>query len=288
MTAADDIGGIAILGGVAIVGYYLITSTNTSQGIPKYNPPVSTRPGSPTRRGVMTTLPVYRGGGTTARGGMLYRGTGRIITGDKWTNQSQQCWSLASGGCRSSSRFQCEKGCCVPYRDLEANWYFHAGPTSRYLKGTTRAMLSVGGPGQSGKNCCVYSLGFIQNSGQSYAEEEGPHSPSPTIYAMPVQGDTVGNIGPIVNRTIGIKSVLWHDSGGTQVEGWVDSAGNGSFRRFYKSTNPHGGSLPVITHSPMAGDNCQEARGRIDGVWPVNWDTARTFVAELAMPISRA
>ena len=228
---------------------------------------------------------ITAGGATAASGKMIYKGTGKVIPGSAFKNNSQACWALSSGGCRSSSRFQCEKGCCVPYHDLEATVYLHVGPHSSHSKGSARLILSAGGPGQSGNNCCVYSLGFTE-AGQAYAEEEGPHSPHPHIYPMPVTGGVVRNIGPIANRTIGLKNIIWHTSGNTFVEGWVDQKADGNWQLFYRAVNPHGGNLPVITHSPMSGSTCQEVRCRVDNYWPINFDASRTFIAELAMPIS--
>lgn len=219
------------------------------------------------------------------RAKQLYKGTGRVIPGNRFTNQSKACWSMSSGGCRSSSRFQCEKGCCVPYHDLEATVYVHVGPLSAHRKGNSaRLILSAGGPGQSGNNCCVYSLGFTEQ-GQAYAEEEGPHSPHPHIYPMGVTGGAVSNIGPIANRTIGLKNIIWHTAGQTHVEGWVDSTNNGVWKKFYSAVNPHGGNLPVITHSPMSGSSCQEVRCRVDNYWPISFDVQRTSIAELSMPL---
>jgi hypothetical protein len=138
---------------------------------------------------------------------------------------------LKSGGCRSSSRFQYEG---VPFRDFEVTAYLHIGPEAQHSKGTARLIIGGGGPGQRNQNCCIYSIGFDQKTGRTYAEEEGSHEPL-KISPMAIEGDTVGSIGPVVNRNVGIKFVLWHD-GGTQVEGYVDSDAIGQWRRFYKAT----------------------------------------------------
>lgn len=217
----------------------------------------------------------------------IYQSTGKVIPGSRFSNKSQACWKMSSGGCRSSARFQCEKGCCVPYHDLEATVYVHVGPLSANRKGNSRLILTAGGPGQSGNNCCVYSLGFTEQ-GQAYAEEEGAHSPHPHIYPMTVTGGNVRNIGPLANRTIGLKNIIWHSGGQTHVEGWVDSRNNGNWEKFYYAVNPHGGSLPVITHSPMVGSTCQEVRCRIDNFWPVTFDASRSGIEELQMPLRPA
>jgi hypothetical protein len=63
------------------------------------------------------------------------------------------------------------------------------------------------------------SLGFDRATGKVYAEEEGPHSPSPTIAPMVVQGGGMGGTGPIENRIPGIKIVLWYEGNNVNVEG---------------------------------------------------------------------
>lgn len=218
-------------------------------------------------------------------GGFIYRGTGRIVSGNSFVRKSQLCWKMSSGGCRSSVRFQCANHCNVPFRNLEATTYVHIGPLSPHRKGEGRLVLTTGGPGQSGKNCCVYSLGFTQQ-GHAYAEEEGAHSPHPHISKMPVIGGEISSIGPLANRTIGLKNIIWHDSHGTHVQGWVDYSNRGQWHKFYDTVNPHGANLPVITHSPMVGRaGEQEARVRIDNHWPVSFDISHTNVREIAMPV---
>ena len=263
---SSSIADLILIIGIIGIGYYIVTSTGGLGGI----------------SGLIGELGI--GGITAASGKMIYKGTGKVISGSQFKNESQQCWAMSSGGCRSSSRFLCEKGCCVPYHDLEATVYIHVGPHSSNSKGSARLILSAGGPGQSGNNCCVYSLGFTE-AGQAYAEEEGPHSPHPHIYPMPVTGGVVRDIGPIVNRTIGLKNIIWHSGGQTHVEGWVDQKADGNWQLFYKAVNPHGGNLPVITHSPMSGSTCQEVRCRVDNYWPITFDASRTFIAELAVPV---
>lgn len=264
---SSAVANVILLLGLAGIGYYLFVNRDNVSSV------------------IGNIFGVGGGGGgssgaTAAAGKMIYKGTGKVIPGSKWTNKSQACWAMSSGGCRSSSRFQCAEGCCIPYHDLEATVYVHVGPRSAHTKGSARLILTTGGPGQSGNNCCVYSLGFTEQ-GQAYAEEEGPHSPHPHIYPMPVTGGAVRDIGPIVNRTIGLKNIIWHSGGQTHVEGWVDQKADGNWQLFYRAINPHGGNLPVITHSPMAGSSCQEVRCRVDNYWPITFDTARSFVAEL-------
>jgi hypothetical protein len=53
-------------------------------------------------------------------------------------------------------------------------------------------------------------------------------------------GGAIGGIAPVVNRTVGLKFVLYLDGGGTQVEGYVDAHANGRRQRFYKAANPRG------------------------------------------------
>lgn len=219
-------------------------------------------------------------------GNFIYRGTGRIVSGSSFSNKSQSCWKMAGGGCRSSARFQCANHCNIPFRNLEATAYVNIGPLSPHRKGNGRLILTAGGPSQSGHNCCVYSLGFT-DQGHAYAEEEGAHSPHPHIYKMSVQGGTISSIGPLANRTIGLKNIIWHDgNGNTHVQGWVDYSNRGHWVKFYDAVNPHGGPLPVITHSPMVGRRGeQEVRVRIDNHWPVSFDRNRTHVREIALPL---
>lgn len=235
--------------------------------------------------------PSDTGGGAVTTGGTrgptLYKSTGRSIAGTSWKVVEQECWKMASGGCRASSRFQfANSPNCVPFKDLEVTTYVHVGPRTKEAKGTPRLILGTGGGPQTKNNCCIYSVGYDAYTGHPHVEIEGAHDPSPHIYPIVVQGGEVGDIGALANREIGLKNVLWHDQAGTQLEGWVDANASGQWRRFYKGTNPKAGGLGPITHPGMAGDPCQEARARVDGHWPVKWDASKTFVSELALPPS--
>lgn len=221
------------------------------------------------------------GDGMAVGGKMIYKGTGKVITGDSAFVDAKNPYPMHSGAQRPSARFIFGGGKgkqCVPFHSLEATVYTTIGAPSGKPP-TTCFALQTGGPGQSGNNCCTYNLGF-DASGKAIAEEEGAHSPAPTSVPMSVSPGM--NIGPLHNRTIGLKTIIYHPSANqVVVEGWVDAQNNGSWKLFYKSTNPHGGALPIITHSPMAGSPCQEARLRIDAHWPIEFDKARSFVAEI-------
>lgn len=224
------------------------------------------------------------GGATAAAGKMIYSGTGKVLGGDLVFKDANQNYKMNSGHNRPSTRYIWGSGKgkgaanCVNFNSYEATIY------ATYGKGgssNTRSIITGGGPGQRDKNCCVYSTGFVTSSGDAFAEEEGPHSPHPTIYPMTVQGGAIKNIGPLAGRTIGLKQVLIRSGGQVKLEGWVDPQANGQWKLFYRAINPKGGSLPVITKMPMAGENCGEVRFRTDGIWPVTIDAGRSFVAEL-------
>ncbi|HEY6537314.1 MAG TPA: hypothetical protein VIY08_16190 [Candidatus Nitrosocosmicus sp.] len=88
-----------------------------------------------------------------------------------------------------------------------------------------------------------------------------------------IGGDSeVQNIKLLKNRTIGLKSIIFHDSNhNTHLEGYVDKDDNNNWKCFYKAVHPHGGHLPIITKVPMTGkDNCQEMCVRYDNYWPVD------------------
>ena len=224
------------------------------------------------------------GGATAVAGKMIYSGTGRVLAGSLAVKDANKSYSMASGNNRPSTRYIWGSGKgkgdakCVNFNSYEATVYVTYGSGG---SSNTRSILTGGGPGQRGNNCCVYSTGFVTSTGDAFAEEEGPHSPHPTIYKMNVQGGAIKNIGPLHNRTIGLKQVLIRNGAQVKLEGWVDPQANGQWKLFYRAINPKGGSLPVITKMPMAGENCGEVRFRTDGIWPVELDTARSFVAEL-------
>jgi hypothetical protein len=234
---------------------------------------------------------------------MIHQGTGNSIPGDKWYKDANKNWEMSSKDKngnhkhRPSTRLIYYKnkgphGDCVPYHDLEVTAYVKVGPKADNAEGDARLIVTTGGPGQSKQNCCVYSLGFDADSGKAYAEEEGPHSPHPTIQPMDVKGGEIDGIGPIGNRTIGLKEIIYHDSSGTHVEGWVDKDANNGWKCFYKELNPHGkakpksgqSDLPVITKVPMAGDKCQEMRIRCDNYWPVDLIPDKSSIAEIVPP----
>lgn len=225
-------------------------------------------------------------GATAASGKMIYKGTGKVLTGDLTVKDAKENYGLASGGSRPSSRYIWGSGKgkgaakCVDYNSYEATVYVTFG-TGGKPAANTRAIITGGGGGQRGKNCCVYSLGFVTSTGEAFAEEEGAHEPKPTIFKMDVVGGTVKNIGKLSGRTIGLKEILIRNGGSVRLEGWVDKEANGNWQLFYRANNPHGGSLPVITHTGMVGEKCGEVRFRCDGIWPVTMDTSRSFVAEL-------
>jgi len=235
---------------------------------------------------------------------MIYPVTDKVIKGKQWFKESSPCWGMAHGGCRASTRLIYydlkdhnghRVGGCVPYKDLEVTAYVKIGDTAQHHQGEARCIITTGGPGQHDDCCCVYSLGFTQD-GKAYAEEEGPHEPQPTIFKMPVVGgdDEVQNIGKLKNRTIGLKSIIYYDSAGTHLEGYVDKDNNNQWKCFYKALNPHGinphhppghgerRDLPVITHVPMEGDDdCQEMRVRYDNYWPVDLAAEKSSIREI-------
>ena len=225
---------------------------------------------------------------------MFYQGTGKVIPGGQWFKESDPCWSMGGGGCRASTRLIYYKvkdehgnrvGGCIDYHDLEVTAYVKIGDTAEHHQGEARCIVTTGGPGQSGQNCCVYSLGFTQD-GKAYAEEEGPHEPRATIFKMDVVGGDpeVQNIGPLKSRTIGLKSVIYHIGDDTYLEGYVDKNADNNWKRFYKAKNPHGGDLPVIKKSPMHGDDCQEMRVRYDNHWPVDLVPEKSSICEIKPP----
>jgi hypothetical protein len=219
---------------------------------------------------------------------MIYKGTGQVIpgTGIARDPRSSQNYSMASGHNHASTRYLCWKGHgagCVPFYNKEVTAYIQVGAVQDAKQ---RCIVTSGGSGQTGNNCCVYSVGFTL-AGTPWMEEEGPHSPSPHITKN--MAPNTGSIGNIGGKTIGIKLIQWVDSGGSHLEGWVDAADDGQWKQFYKGLNVSGPAkgmqLPVITHVGMMGDTCQEVRIRCDGAWPVTLDQARSSIAEIAVPV---
>ncbi len=114
----------------------------------------------------------------------------------------------------------------------------------------------------------------------------------------------IQDIGPIGNRTLGLKTIFWFDEQGTHVQGWVDKEGNGIWERSYSAINPcgekHGDKLPIIDR-PLdrtwndphglfwdeSGDPCQEVRFRCDNYWPIKLDEERSFIVERAVQLIR-
>lgn len=279
------ISNLIILVGVATAGWYLWTQTDFLNFI-KTGGKIDFASLFKLGGGGAAAQPASGGGATAASGKMIYQGTGKVLTGDLAVKDAKENYGLASGGSRPSSRYIWGSGKgkgaakCVDYNSYEATVYVTFG-TGGKPASNTRAIITGGGPGQRGKNCCVYSLGFVTTTGQAFAEEEGAHEPKPTIEQMDVVGGAVKNIGKLSGRTIGLKEILIRNNGAVRLEGWVDKQANGNWELFYRANDPHGGSLPVITHTGMVGEKCGEVRFRCDGIWPVTMDTSRSFIAEI-------
>jgi hypothetical protein len=64
---------------------------------------------------------------------------------------------------------------------MRATVYVHVDPKSQNSKGTGGVMIGTGGGPQSGRNCCIYSVGYDVDTGRAPVEEEGAHDPHPTI-----------------------------------------------------------------------------------------------------------
>lgn len=218
---------------------------------------------------------------------LIYQGTGKRLTADLGVLEAKNPWPMQSGAKRPSARFIWGAGKgkgdakCVPYHSLEATIYAKIG--AKAAKSPTMALLiQSGGPGQRGQNGCTYNLGFGED-GVPVSGEECQHDPK--VKGGKIPGSiTSTKIGPIENKTIGMKWIMTHPSANTvHVEGWVDADNSGKWKLFYKADNPHGGAgIPVITKVPMFGtDTCQEVRMRCDGYWPFEIVKEKSFVAEL-------
>jgi len=219
---------------------------------------------------------------------MMHQATGKVIPGSKWFKDAKEKWPMHSGGTRPSTRLIYYKnkgpdGDCIPYRDLEVTAYVKFGERKDNARGEARCIITTGGPGQTKKNCCVYSIGFTEK-GKAYCEQEGAHEPKPTIKKMKVEGGEITDIGELYNRTIGLKTVIYHKDGHTYVEGHVDKDANNDWKIFYKAEDPHGEGLPVITKVPMNGDQCQEMRVRCDNIWPVDLIAEKSSIREIVPP----
>jgi hypothetical protein len=227
------------------------------------------------------------GTGTTTTPIMIYKGTGKTLSGNLAKIEAKNPWPMQSGQKRPSVRgiWGAGKGKgeakCVPYHSLEGTVYVELGPS--IAKAPTIALLvQSGGPGQRGQNGCTYNLGF-HIDGTAVAGEECQHDPK--VRGGKIPGVIKGvNIGPLEKRTLGIKWILTHPNKDTvHLEGWVDKNNDGKWIQFYSFDNPHGGKdIPVITKVPMFGnDNCQELRFRADSFWPVKFLADKSFIAEL-------
>src|SRR5690348_960981 len=109
---------------------------------------------------------------------LIKKGTGRIIAGDQGILKRDDI--MESGHNRPSFRYIFWKNApsgCIPYFNYEATFYAKIGDgqPNRHL----RAIVTGGGGGQTGNNCCVYSVGF-ESTGKAFAEEEGQHDPHHT------------------------------------------------------------------------------------------------------------
>lgn len=230
---------------------------------------------------------------------MIYdsKGSENIILGDKWFKESDPQWPMSAGGSRASTRLNYYKvkddkdqhlGWYIDYYDLEVTAYIKIGSDAKYQQGEARCIITTGGPGQHDNCCWVYPIGYVQE-GDAYAEEGGSHFPHPIIFKMDVIGgdSDVQNIWLLKNRTIGLKSIIFHDSNhNTHLEGYVDKDDNNNWKCFYKAVNPHGGHLPIITKVPMTGkDNCQEMRVRYDNYWPVDLVPEKSSIRSIVSPV---
>lgn len=217
----------------------------------------------------------------------IYQNTGKRLGAELGVLEAKNPWPMQSGQKRPSVRFIWGAGKgkgdakCIPYHSLEVTIYAKIG--AHTAKSPSMALLvQSGGPGQRGQNGCTYNLGFGAD-GIPISGEECQHDPK--VKGGKIKNSITGvNIGPLENKTIGIKWILFHPKPNlVHLEGWVDQKNDGQWKIFYSGDNPHGGSgIPIITKVPMFGsDTCQEARLRCDGYWPVEIVKEKTFVAEL-------
>jgi hypothetical protein len=231
-----------------------------------------------------------------------------VIPGTAFYKDANEKYHMGDGPDRPSTRYgiyytKHTNPPCVDYKNYECTFYVNVGKHER-PEGSNEGRITVGGlgPGQKGKNCCVYHIGWTER-GKFYCEEEGAHDPDHHIYKMPYSpnDDDIQDIEPIANRIIGLKTIFWFDDEGTHVEAWVDKDNDGTWRRSYSAVNPcgvkDGDKLPVITKVPMVWDKhanphrpddpCQEVRFRCDNHWEVILDKERSSVAEIKVPIVR-
>lgn len=219
--------------------------------------------------------------------------TGRKITGDAFDLQasSKQGYSDKHHKPGESDRIQCAQGCNNAFPNSETTSYLHVG---NYDGGSGKLILSIGGGPQSNdlKGKTVISTGF-DFDGNTYREHEGIHKPPHIQHGLDVTGDTVGNIGNIQNRTIGLKSMIYHKADDknvmhTYVRSYVDANNDGHWKQFYFGKDPHTEGNPsgfTDLSNPFSGgkgwSKVQESRIRVDAHPGTKFDMGRTEIREL-------
>ena len=98
----------------------------------------------------------------------------------------------------------------------------------------TIKMLGPAGHSSDNPGCC-WEIGTVNQNGAVGFNMEGPHPK--TSNPKPENDGNAGNAGSLVNKRVGIKSIVWKISSGYHHEVWVDPTGSGTRWTRYAQRN---------------------------------------------------
>lgn len=234
---------IIMLLGVLFVGWYAFTQTDIlaslKQGFSPSPPPPpvsSAAPVLPTIASQQTAKPSAKqekaqpvqlsprtqllatAKSSGSCGQTIYKATGRTARTTDTGPAGQAIHYASSGKAASSRRLNANN---TPFSAIEATIYFEFNGTS-CGKPDPEMSIKLWGPTHSAGNCC-WCIGVVTASGKVCFGGEGPH-PSTTTCQK-----TLGNVGSLRGKTVGMKYIIWPGSGGAHQELYLD-AGNGQWK----------------------------------------------------------
>ncbi len=87
-------------------------------------------------------------------------------------------------------------------------------------------------------NCC-WEIGTVTHTGKVGFNQEGPHPST----SKPKPETVLGNVGSLVGKRVGIKSIIWKKGAGYHHEIWVDPSGAGnSWKKYGERDNTSWGA----------------------------------------------
>jgi len=182
---------------------------------------------------------VVSGGGGSFTGTHIYKTTGKKCS---CTNEGEKSLSCHSGGGGVTVRGNCNN-CSLDNYEATGILQF----TGKCGCGGDEATIKHLGPSHSKGNCC-WSISTVTQAGNVGFNQEGPH-PDTT---KPKPEKTLGNVGSLVGKKVGIKSVIWKGGSGWHQEVWVDASGSGSnWKKFgAKDFSSWGATKTTSTKAP--------------------------------------